>query len=193
MLVLVAGLVLFLGVHLLPAQVELRRELTARFGPGPYKLGFVAVSAIGLALIVYGYGKVQMLPGKNPQLWIPPIWSKHVAFTLMLPALVLLVSAYVPSRLRTAVGHPMLAAIMLWAVAHLISNGMLADVLLFGSFLVWAIYDRVSVQRRNASGPLGKKTGTLTGDVIALAGGLALYLLLLFWGHAKLTGVALVP
>jgi len=192
MLLLVIGLVLFLGVHVLPTRVGLRQELIARFGTNAYKLGFTALSAIGLVLIVYGYAKAQGLAGKNPQLWVPPSSGRHVAFTLMLPAMILLVASQVPSRIRTAVGHPMLAAIKLWALAHLVANGTLAALLLFGSFLAWAIYDRVSVKSRNARGPLGETPGTLTGDVIVVVVGVALYALMLFWGHAKLIGVPLV-
>ena len=101
-------------------------------------------------LIVLGYHKLQIMPGKNPQLWNPPVWSRHLAFVLMLPSFVLLVAAYVPSRIRTAVKHPMLAAVKIWAFAHLLANGDLGSLVLFGSFLAWAVYDRISVKRRAA-------------------------------------------
>ena len=114
----------------------------------------------GLALIAIGYHKLQVMPGKNPVLWTPPLWTRHVAFTLMLPAMILLVAAYVPSRIRTAVGHPMLAAVKIWATAHLLANGDLGSVVLFGSFLAWAIVDRISVKRRNAPGPLGTQSAS---------------------------------
>jgi uncharacterized membrane protein len=109
------------------------------------------------------------------------------------PAIILLVAAYVPSRIRTAVGHPMLTALMIWAFAHLLANGDLASVLLFGSFLGFAVYDRISVIDRLSPGPLGNAKGGALHDIVVIAVGLALYALALFWGHAKLTGVALLP
>lgn len=193
MLLLVIGLVLFLGIHLLPTAPDLRRDLTARFGENPYKMVFSLLSILGFALIVIGYGKLQVTPGKNPELWSPPFWLRHVSFLLMIPAMILLVAAYVPSRIRTAVKHPMLAAIKVWAFAHLLANGDAASVLLFGSFLAYAVYDRISVKKRAALGPLGAKTGGLSGDIAAVAIGLLLYAGLLFGGHARLIGVPLLP
>ncbi len=111
----------------------------------------------------------------------------------MIPAIVLLVAAYVPSRIRTAVGHPMLTALMIWACAHLLANGDLASVLLFGSLLGFAVYDRFSVVGRSSPGPLGSAQGGALNDILVIAVGIALYTLILFWGHAKLTGVALLP
>ena len=104
-------------------------------------------------MIVLGYGHMQGLGRGNPQLWVPPTWIKHVVFLLMIPAIVLLVAAYVPSRIRSAVGHPMLTALMIWACAHLLANGDLASVLLFGSLLGFAVYDRFSVVGRSSPDP----------------------------------------
>jgi uncharacterized membrane protein len=136
---------------------------------------------------------MQGLGRGNPQLWVPPAWAKHLTMLLMLPALILLVAAYIPSRLRTAVRHPMLAAVALWAFSHLLVNGDLASVLLFGSFLVYAGYDVISANRRAAVGPLGKARGGLVQDMVAITVGLALYALLLVWGHRVLTGIPLLP
>jgi len=191
MWVLLAGLVLFMGAHLIPTLPDLRTRLIARIGRGPYSGLFSVVSLLGLVMIVWGYGRMQGLARGNPQVWDPPAWSKHVTMLLMVPALILLVAAYVPSRIRSATGHPILIAIMLWALGHLLANGDLASVLLFGSFLAYALYDRVSVGERRALGPLGEVKGGLSGDIAAIAGGLALYALLLVWGHQKLTGVPL--
>ena len=193
MSVLIAGLVLFMLAHLIPTRPDLRARLLARIGAGPYRGLFSFISLLALIMIVWGYGRMQGLARGNPQLWDPPTWSKHLTMLLMVPALILLVAAYVPSRLRSATGHPMLIAIMLWAVGHLFANGDLASVLLFGSFLAYAVYDRVSVGQRHAPGPMGEAKGGLPGDVAALAGGLGLYALLLFWGHEKLTGIPLWP
>jgi uncharacterized membrane protein len=112
---------------------------------------------------------------------------------LMLPAPIFLVAAFLPNRIRSAVGHPMLAAIALWAGAHLLANGDLASLLLFGSFLAFAVYDLASASRRGAMGPLGAATGGLAQDAVAVGGGLGLYALLLLGGHAWLTGVPLLP
>ena len=111
----------------------------------------------------------------------------------MLPAMILLVAAYVPSRIRSAVGHPMLAAIKIWALAHLLANGDLASLVLFGSFLVWVVVDRISVKRRGALGPLGSATSTSPiNDLIVVGVGLALYAVMLVWGHRWLIGVPLL-
>jgi len=192
MLILLIGLAIFFLVHVVPTAPDIRSGLVARFGEGTYKIIFAALSLVGFALIVLGYHKLQIMPGKNPQLWAPPVWTRHLAFTLMLPAMILLVAAYVPSKIRTAVKHPLLAATKLWALAHLLANGDLGSVALFGSFLAYAIYDRISVKRRNALGPLGSAQGSLSGDVVAVAAGLALYGLMLHWGHGALIGVPLV-
>lgn len=190
MLVLIIGLVVFFAIHLVPSNVALREGLTARFGETGYKAIFGAVSLIGLVLIVIGFAKLQLHPGKNLQLWAPPLWTQHVAAGLMLPAMVALVAAYVPSRIHTMLMHPMLVAIKIWALAHLLANGDLASLVLFGSFLAFAVYDRISVKRRGATGPLGAKTGPWFNDVIVLALGTALYLVVLLWAHELIIGVS---
>jgi len=190
MLVLVIGLVVFFAIHLVPANGELRNGLVARFGETGYKAIFSIVSLIGLVLIVLGFAKLQMHPGKNPQLWYPPVWTRHIAVVLMLPAMIALVAAYVPSRIHTALKHPMLVAIKLWALAHLLANGDLGSLVLFGSFLAFAVYDRISVKGRGALGPLGTKTGPWANDVIVLVLGTGLYVVFLLWLHQYLMGVS---
>ena len=150
------------------------------------------MSLAGFALIVIGYHKLQLMPGKNVVLWDPPTWTKHIAFLLMIPAMICLVAAYVPSRIRTALQHPMLVAIKIWALAHLIANGDLASLMLFAGFLAFAVYDRISVKKRGALGPLGDKTGGVAGDITVVAVGLALYAFMLWAGHALLIGVPLL-
>ena len=191
MTVLIVGLILFLGVHLLPASPELRASFVERLGAKTYKAVFSILSLIGLVVIVLGYHKMQLHPGKNPVLWDPPVWTRHIALALMLPAMILLVAANFRSHIRTAVRHPMLLAIKLWALAHLLANGDLASLLLFGSFLAYAIYDRISVKSRGALGPLGdaQPDGYL-GDMNAVVVGVALYAALLMGGHQWLIGVA---
>lgn len=192
MLLLIIGLAVFFLVHLVPAAPDLRRGLIDRFGETPYKIVFSAVSLVGLVLIVLGYAKLQVMPGKNPEIWSPPYWMRHVTMTLMLFAFILLAAAYIPSRIRTMARHPMLAAIKLWALAHLLVNGDLGSIVLFGSFLAWAVFDRISVKRRQALGPLGNATGGAMGDVAAIAVGGGLYAVMLLWGHAALIGVPLL-
>ena len=193
MAMLVCGLALFFIVHLVPMRPALRAGLVERVGAGPYRGLFSVVSIAGLVLIVLGYGQMQGLGRGNPELWTPPTWIKHVVLLLMIPAMILLVAAYVPSRIRSAVAHPMLAALAIWAFAHLLANGDLASLLLFGSFLAFAVIDRLSVTTRASPGPLGAAKGGALHDMVVIALGLALYLLILFWGHAKLTGVPLLP
>src|SRR5262249_16411362 len=176
-----------------PTLPQLRSRLVGAIGAGAYSGLFALISLLALVLIVLGYGHMQGLGRGNPQLWEPRSWLRHVTMLLMVPALILLVAAYVPSRIRTHVRHPMLAAVMLWAFGHLLVNGDLASVLLFGSFLAYAVYDRISAGRRAALGPLGTAKGGAVADVAAIAGGLALYALLLLWGHQQLTGIALSP
>jgi uncharacterized membrane protein len=193
MWMLIGGLLLFFAVHLVPTRPELRARVVGSIGSGPYMGLFALVSLGALVLIVLGYGQMQGLARGNPQVWVPPSWTRHVAMLLMLPALILLVAAYVPSRIRSAVRHPMLAGVKLWAFAHLLANGDLASVLLFGSFLAYGVYDRISVRHRLAPGPLGTASGGAVQGAIAIAGGLALYVVLLLWGHRWLTGVPLMP
>jgi uncharacterized membrane protein len=190
MLVLVIGLVVFFAIHLVPANADLRNGLIGRFGETGYRAIFSIVSLIGLVLIVLGFAKLQLHPGKNPQVWDPPLWTRHAAIALMLPAMIALVAAYVPSRIHTMLKHPMLVAIKLWALAHLLANGDLGSLVLFGSFLAFAIYDRISVKRRGALGPLGSGTGPWINDVVVVALGTGLYALFLLWAHQFLIGVS---
>lgn len=194
MMLLIVGLALFFAVHLLPTAPEVRDGFRARLGEGPYKIAFSVVSLIGFAVIVLGYHKMQLHPGKNPVLYDPPEMMRHITMALMLPAMILLVAAYVPSKIRTMVKHPMLAAVKLWALAHLLSNGDVASLLLFGSFLAYGIYDRISVKKRGALGPLGtKQSSSIVNDVIVVAVGTALYFALVHGGHEWLIGVPPLP
>jgi uncharacterized membrane protein len=190
MTLLILGLILFLGIHTVPMAQGLRNSLRTTVSPLMYQVLFALVSLVGLVLIVKGYGQMQGQGRLNPEIYTPPIWLRHITLLLMWPALILLAAAYVPSRIRTKAKHPMLAAIKLWAFSHLLANGDLASLLLFGSFLAWAVFDRISVKRRAALGPLGSKTGGLSGDLIAVAAGTAVYLFLLLWGHQWLIGVS---
>ncbi len=187
---LIIGLVLFLGVHSVSiVSPQGRDALAGRMGEGGYKGAYALVSFVGLALIVWGYGLARQAP---VLLYAPPTGLRHLALLLMLPVFVLLFAAYLPGRIQRAAKHPLLLAVKCWALAHLLANGTLADVLLFGGFLAWAVADRISVKRRAAAGLLRSPPalpGSTANDAIALVGGLVVYLLLVFWAHAWLFGV----
>ena len=193
MIPLLLGLVIFLGIHLLPTQPELRRGLAARFGEGAYKAAFALVSLLGFALIVYGYHKIQLAPGKNVFLWTAPAWGRHVTMLLMLPVFLLLIAAYLPGRITAAVRHPMILAVKLWAAGHLLVRGDMASLLLFGSFLAWGVLARISLKRREAAGLVSVKTGPVINDVIAVVLGFLAYLAFVKWGHPALIGIRLIP
>jgi len=190
MLVLVAGLVIFLGVHSVSIVAgDWRAATLARFGEGPWKGVYSLASAVGLALIVVGYG----LARRDPVvLYVPPAGLRHLALVLMLPVFPLLFAAYLPGRIRAIAKHPFLLAVKLWALAHLLANGMLADLLLFGGFLAWAVADRISVKRRPAAQTheVPAAPATSANDAIALIGGLAVYVVFLVWAHRWIIGVS---
>ncbi|MEZ5816097.1 MAG: NnrU family protein [Hyphomicrobiaceae bacterium] len=193
MLTLVLGLVLFVGIHTLPTRPEVRQAFARRLGEGTYKGAFSVLALLGFALIVYGYHKIQLHPGKNPVLWHSPAWGRHVTMALMLPVFPLLIEAYLPGRLAGVIRHPMITAVKFWALAHLFVRGDLASLLLFVGFLGWAIYDRISLKGREADGLVAVRSGPVVNDVIAVVAGLALYVVFVKWGHAALIGVRIVP
>ncbi|MEL7049781.1 MAG: NnrU family protein [Pseudomonadota bacterium] len=190
MLLLCVGLILFIVFHLLPTNVSMRAGLAGKFGEAGVK-GIVAVgSLIGFLLIIYGYGKMQG-SSKNPVLWDPPIWTQHITLLLMVFSMIALAATYIPSRIQSALKHPMLLAVKIWALAHLLANGDLASVLLFGGFLAWAVYDRISLKRRGNLGP-GPSNASIVNDVAVIAVGLGLYAVMVKWGHAYLIGVGVI-
>jgi uncharacterized membrane protein len=186
MSVLIAGLVVFLGIHSVAIFVpEVRSRALSHWGEGPWKALYGLISLIGFVLIVYGFGVARQSP---VVLYTPPHWMRHVTFLLMLPVFPLILAAYLPGRIKTAAKHPMLAAVKFWAFGHLLANGMLADVLLFGGFLVWAVADRISLKRRTQiirAAPPGRYN-----DLIAIVLGLALFGLFVGWAHLRLFGVS---
>ena len=146
--VMILGLVLFLGVHTLPAQRELRaRAIAAIGGEGSYKLVYALISVLGIALIAWGFAHYRATGWID--IWIPRKALKHITLALMLPAVILVVAAFLRGRIYTALKHPMLAGVKLWAAAHLLANGDLGSIILFGSFLGWAVFDRISLKHRS--------------------------------------------
>lgn len=190
MLYLILGLVIFLGVHSVEiVSPTFRGRAVARLGEGPYKGIYSLLSIIGFVLLIWGYGVARQQP---ILVYAPPLWMRHLTLLLMLPVFPLLLAAYLPGRIKAAVKHPMLVAVKVWAFAHLLANGMLADVLLFGGFLIWAVADRISVKRRAVVRPVPGPPPGKFNDLIAVAGGLALYVVFMFWLHLKLIGVPLL-
>jgi uncharacterized membrane protein len=188
MTLLVLGLLVFLGVHSTRIVADgWRTTMIARLGENGWKALYSIVSLAGFVLIVIGYGAARADP---VFLWNPPIWTRHLASLLTLAAFILLAAAYVPSnRIKAAVGHPMVAGVKVWAFSHLISNGTLADVLLFGSFMAWAIVDFLSARRRDrASGVV--RNGGAVPTVVAVVLGVVLWAAFAFWLHRVLIGVA---
>ena len=189
MILLLVGLILFFGSHSISIVAPLWHERAVlHMGEYKWKSLYSLVTAAGLALLLVGYGQVRHLP---PVLYVSPAWMRDVAFVLMLPVFPLLVAAYVPGHIRVVTKHPMLAAVKLWATAHLLVNGTLAEVLFFGSFLIWAVIDRISVKRRNVSARAGRPPSALH-DVIAVVVGLGLYVAMIIGLHRVIIGVPLL-
>lgn len=184
---LILGLVLFLGIHSVAIVAPGWRDAQlARMGEGPWKGIYSLISIAGFVLLVVGYGIARQSP---VVLYQPPVWTRHLAMLLMLPVFPLLFAVYLPGRIKAAARHPLLAATKVWALAHLVANGTLADVLLFGGFLAWAVADRVSLKRRPARATPAAPARPLN-DVIAVVGGLAVYAIFVMGAHAWLIGVA---
>ena len=185
---LIAGLVLFLGVHSIAiVSPSFRARAIQRVGEGAWKGLYALISLAGFVLICYGFGLARQAP---VVLYSPPTWLRHLALLVMLPVFPLLIAAYLPGRIKTAAKHPMLAAVKFWAFAHLLANGSLADVLLFGGFLAWAVVDRISVKRRATPQVLRTAPPGPWNDAIAVVLGLAVYALLIGWAHVRLFGVS---
>jgi uncharacterized membrane protein len=187
MLYLILGLVIFLGVHSVEiVSPTFRSRAVARLGEKPYKGIYSLLSIIGFVLLVWGYGVARQHP---ILVYAPPLWMRHLTLLFMLPVFPLLLAAYLPGRIKAAVKHPMLASVKVWAFAHLLANGMLADLLLFGGFLIWAVADRISVKHRAVVRPVPGPPPGKYNDLIAVVGGLALYVIFVFWLHTWLIGV----
>lgn len=186
---LVLGLVIFLGVHSVRIVAEgWRTSMRERLGDPAWKGLYTLLSIVGFGLIIWGFGQTRLQP---EVLWVPPVAMRHVAALLVLIAFIFLAAAYVPGNaIKARLHHPMILSVKVWALAHLLANGKLADVVLFGAFLVWAILDfRSARQRDRAAGtlyPSGNAIGTALTVLIGIVGWAAFA----FWGHQALIGVA---
>ncbi len=187
MQLLLLGLLLFLASHSVAIVAPgLRTRLGAQLGANGYKGLAAVIAAVGLWLIIRGFGEARLEP---IVLYTAPPWMRHVVLALMLPVFPLLIGAYLKGHIKARLKHPMLVALKLWAVAHLLFNGRLADVVLFGSLLAWAVIDRISVKRR-ADQPPALTNPSIAQDVIAIVIGLVLYVLFVMSWHQKLIGVS---
>ncbi|HEY7753230.1 MAG TPA: NnrU family protein [Steroidobacteraceae bacterium] len=186
----VLGLAVFFGVHsismlALPWRNRIAERLGARAWQGVYSV----IALTGFYLLVTGYGTAR---ASSTLLYALPSWLRYIAALLMLPVFTLALASVLSGRIRARTQHPLLLATMLWAVAHLLTNGSSADVWLFGVFLLWAIAVRTSLARRPARPPIALPASP-ANDVIAVTGGLALYAVFLLWLHARWFGVSPIP
>ena len=185
---LILGLLMFLGMHSARILADgWRSQVVAQRGPGAWKGLYTVVSLVGFGLIVWGYGQARLAP---QVLWASPAWTRHAACLLVLLAMVLLAAAYVPGNaIKARLHHPMVLSVKVWALAHLLANNTLADLLLFGSFLLWAVLDFRSVRQRDRLAGTRYPAGTLGATALTVALGVALWAVFAFWLHALLFGV----
>ncbi len=188
MTALVAGLLLFLGVHSVRIVADgWRSAQIARLGPLPWRGLYSLVSLVGFVLIVWGYGQARLDP---VVVWTPPAWTRYATSLLVLPAFILIVAGNMRgTKMKAALGHPMVLGTKLWAFAHLLSNGTLADIVLFGAFLVWAIVDFASARRRDRAAGTVYAPGSMSRDAVAIVAGIAAWAVFGGWLHGPLIGV----
>lgn len=189
---LILGIIIFFGAHLFSAFRSRApgRDLKAKLGYGPYMGLYSLVSAVGLGLMIWGFGAAR----PAPILYTPPTGLAHLNLALMLPAMILLAAAYLPTgRIKKAVKHPMLAAVKIWALGHLLANGELNSVLLFGSFLAYGVIDRIAVKKRGDIGPGPDAPVSAVGDIGAIVIGAGAYVAILLWLHPILFVMPALP
>jgi len=185
---LILGLIVFLGVHSVRVVADgARTAFIAQRGENAWKGMYSVLSLAGLALLVWGYGAARQQP---VALWATPTWTRHVAALLMLVSFVLLAAAYVPGNaIKARVHHPMTAGVKVWAFAHLLANNTVADVLLFGSFLAWAVVVFISARRRDRAAGTVYPPGRSGPTLVTVALGAAAWVAFAFWLHGWLFGV----
>lgn len=187
MVLFILGLVIFLGIHSVAIVAPAWRDAQSARNERGWKGIYSVVSVVGFVLLVYGYGLARQT---TPVLWSPPTFMRHVALLLMLPVFPLLLASYFPGRIKTAAKHPMLLAVKFWALAHLLANGTLVDVVLFVAFLAWAVADRIAVKRRPVARVVSGAPPAAVNDAIVLVGGLVIYAAFLLGVHRWLIGVS---
>lgn len=189
MSLLIAGLILFLIPHSTRIFADgWRSDMIARLGEKPWKGIISLVSLAGVVLIAIGYGQARLDP---VVLWVPPMWLRHLSLLVNLVAFISLVAAYVPrNAIKAKFGHPMIAGVKAWATAHLLANGNLADVILFGAFLLWSIFDFRNSRRRDRANGTRHAAGTVTGTLLTVIIGFAAWAVFMLYLHVRLIGVA---
>jgi uncharacterized membrane protein len=186
LMVLVLGLILFLGPHVFVTLRPERAAAVKQLGEGPYKGLFSVLSLAGLYVTGKGFG---MYDAAGPVvLWTAPAWTWHITEALMLPACIFVAAAYLRGNIKRVLKHPMLVGVKTWAVAHLLVNGDVGGIILFGSVLAWAVYDRITLKRRSDPGELSIPEGGLKNDIVAVIAGIILYLALGFVFHPLVVG-----
>ena len=185
LLILALGLVVLLGTHVFVTFRDARAAAMARLGQNGYRALFALVSIAGLVLSVWGYG--QYHAHGLTQIWSPPAFMRHITVGLMLFATIFFTAAFIPSHIKARLKHPMLAGVKTWALAHLLSNGDLGAILLFGAFLAWGVYARIAAKRRGDLGAITAPAGW-TNDVIVVVIGIVIYLALGYAFHPMVIG-----
>jgi len=186
MYLMILGLVVFLGIHSVSIfSPSWRDGMVVKMGEWPWKAVYSIASLAGMVMIAKGYGLSRLDP---VYLYFPPQWLKHTSLLLLLFVFPLIFAAYLPGRIKAAVKHPMLLATKVWALGHLLANGTLADVVLFGSFILWAGADRMSMKHREQR-PIPGAPPSKMNDLIAVVGGLAVYVIFVLWLHQWLIGI----
>jgi len=183
----ILGLVIFLGAHVFVSMRDERAVLINKIGQGPYRGLFSLVSIIGIVLIGCGFASYRA-SGLIP-VWYPPPWTRHIVEALMWPASIMVTAPYIPGNIKRVLKHPMLAGVKTWAFAHLCANGDLGGMILFGSVLAWAVYDRITLKRRSDPGAPPIPVGGIKNDIIAVVVGTIIYLALGFVFHPLVIGV----
>ena len=185
--IMLVGLALFVAGHAFVTRRKAREAVIARLGEGPYKALFSLVALIGIVLIGWGFARYRV--DGYIAVWDPPLWTRHLAAALVWPAVVMIVAAYIPGNIKRTLKHPMLSGVKLWALAHLIANGDLGSIILFGTILAWAVFDRISLKRRSDPGGPPIPVGGWRNDVAAVVVGTLLYLAPAFVFHPLVIGV----
>jgi uncharacterized membrane protein len=183
----ILGLVVFLGAHVFVTMRDHRAAVVARIGEWPYRGLFSLVSIIGIVLIGYGFAAYR---AAGPiMVWYPPGWTRHIVVALMWPASIMVAAAYIPGNIKRVLKHPMLVGVKTWSFAHLCANGDLGGIILFGSVLAWAVFDRITLKRRKDAGAPPIPIGGTKNDIIAIVVGTIIYLALGFVFHPVVIGV----
>jgi uncharacterized membrane protein len=186
---LILGLVAFFSIHSISLlALDWRNRVAQRLGTRAWQGIYSIASLLGFYLLVAGYRATH---GFAAVLYVSPAWSHYIAAVLMLPAFTLALASVLPGRIKTRAKHPLLLATLLWSLAHLLANGNVADVLLFGAFLLWSVVVLISLGRRPGR-PALVVSGSAANDAIAVTGGITLYVAFLFWLHAKWIGVPIL-